>query len=752
MIGLLRRLWRDARSAPVLGRLIDGADRLWWMRVIGRSGLMDAEFYRAQRGWRRGGRLRATLDYVWSGFRAGISPNPLFDEHSAGDALPDLGRVPAINAYLLSDRATVAVHPWWDAAAYADAHGVRGGALEHAWSNRGSAVIPVRIGDGAQAVRVTEWRRLALESLATDRAGDAEVAENLVMRMLQGGDAAAAQKIAGALPVAGDSTAVRLVCIEATPSTWLTAALAARLCGRGDRVAAVRLPSSTRLHALARAVAADSAGGAVLVTDTRADLDAEQYRGLLATGAGALVAPVCIEWDGTVAAVGASVVETADGPRVCRVLRDHPSEDLRGFDERIVDVPLLTGRTFAAPAALVRGFAGAPAPRAFETEHLSLQAHRSGVPVRVATGMVVGCFSARNAWPETAGELPDEFAEASGPALPSIELYRIAGFEVEGWNASGPWEARPHLRASGPAQRWAIKTCAPAGPAGQVWGDTHFAQGLASALRRRGHEVVVDAFPAAARPTAYLDDVHVVIRGPFRIAPPQTGVRIEWIISHPDEITRAEIAQFDLVFAVSPGWAQRVSAEWGLDVQPLLEATDADLFFPRGHARGSDVVFVGTARGIPRPSVVAPLDAGIDVKVYGPDWRGFIPAEAIAAASIPNRDLSERYETARVVLNDHWPAMRREGFMAMRPFDAVAAGGRVISESVPLLREVFEGAVVEYESPEQLVELLSGDVDALFPTDAELREISARVREHHSFDARAAVLDAAVGKLTNSAR
>ncbi len=56
-----------------------------------------------------------------------LSLNPLFDELVAGRALPEPDRVPALYAYLVSDRRTVSVHPWWDAPA--DGH--RAGALRH---------------------------------------------------------------------------------------------------------------------------------------------------------------------------------------------------------------------------------------------------------------------------------------------------------------------------------------------------------------------------------------------------------------------------------------------------------------------------------------------------------------------------------------------------------------------------------------------------------------------------------------------
>ena len=142
---------------------------------------------------------------------------------------------------------------------------------------------------------------------------------------------------------------------------------------------------------------------------------------------------------------------------------------------------------------------------------------------------------------------------------------------------------------------------------------------------------------------------------------------------------------------------------------------------------------------------MAPIEAGIPVKVYGPDWADFIPQEFVAALSVPPSALSGMYEAASVVLNDQWEEMRVAGFPAMRPFDVIAAGGRVISQEVEGLRELLGPGVVTYRSEAELVSFLKdGDVDRLFPSDVVLRENAERVRREHSFDVRARVLDNAV--------
>ena len=88
--------------------------------------------------------------------------------------------------------------------------------------------------------------------------------------------------------------------------------------------------------------------------------------------------------------------------------------------------------------------------------------------------------------------------------------------------------------------------------------------------------------------------------------------------------------------------------------------------------------------------------------------------------------------------------------MAMRPFDVVAAGGRVISEDVDGLEEVFGPTVRAYRDDSELVEMLTGEFDANFPPEEQLEPFRDRVRREHSFDARAATLIAAVERRRTS--
>lgn len=285
--------------------------------------------------------------------------------------------------------------------------------------------------------------------------------------------------------------------------------------------------------------------------------------------------------------------------------------------------------------------------------------------------------------------------------------------------------------------RWAIKNPAPAGKGGERWGDTHFASSLAAALRALGQDVVVDRRPEWDRTTGVLDDIVLVLRGLDSHEPAPGQVTIAWVISHPGEITPEELRRYDRVAAASVSWADRVTREWGVPVEPLLQATDPALFRPHEglDGTGAEVLFVGNSRRVLRPVVRDALDAGLPLTIYGDLWSGLVPDDVVAAQSIPNDELSAAYAAARVVLNDHWADMAEAGFVSNRLFDAVASGARVISDDVAGVGDLFGDSVRVYRDVENLRDLATGT--SLFG-DAEARRATAeRIRREHSFAVRA---------------
>ena len=153
------------------------------------------------------------------------------------------------------------------------------------------------------------------------------------------------------------------------------------------------------------------------------------------------------------------------------------------------------------------------------------------------------------------------------------------------------------------------------------------------------------------------------------------------------------------------------------------------------------MLFVGNSRRLLRPVVRDALAAGLPLAVYGDLWSGLVPDEVVRGRSIPNDQLAAAYRSAGVVLNDHHDAMRADGFVSNRLFDAVASGARVVTDEVAGLAELFGPAVQVYETPDDLARLATlADPDSVFGDDATRRAAADRVRTQHSFAARAARL------------
>src|SRR6185437_7886387 len=166
---------------------------------------------------------------------------------------------------------------------------------------------------------------------------------------------------------------------------------------------------------------------------------------------------------------------------------------------------------------------------------------------------------------------------------------------------------RPLVRITeGPPRlRWALKNPAPAGPEAERWGDTHFIRRLALSLRRLGQQVVIDLRAEFERASGFHDDVVLVLRGLAPYRPAYGQVSLAWLISHPEMLSRREAVAYDRLFAASVPWSRRYSEQWGIRIDPLLQATDPELFHPDLGTpdTGHPVLFVGGSRLQLRPLV-----------------------------------------------------------------------------------------------------------------------------------------------------
>jgi len=442
--------------------------------------------------------------------------------------------------------------------------------------------------------------------------------------------------------------------------------------------------------------------------------------------------PLLLAEDHTIAAAGATFLAG-------RVDRTPLLEGLAGHDAaRLPDgrLPGVVG-VVAVRTADARALGGmdASVPDAWAVTDLGVRAwreRRGGAAVAARAQLVL-----RDPLP--LDDVPDSLR--SNLPEGSAEAWRAVGLEPS-VDAAGVVTASPvrldRVTEGPPRLRWTLDLPVTAGPWGAVWGDRYFGEALARALERQGQHVTLDPRESRGRATRDLDDVVLVIRGRDRVVPRGSALHALWVISHPDDVTAAEAAAFDLVFAASSSWSAEHSRAWGLDVHPLLQATEPKRFHPgRAESGGHPLLFVGNARGgVPRPSVALSLLAGLRPAIYGSGWVGLVDPSLVVADHVDNAELGRLYASAGVVLNDHWEDMRRQGFVSNRVFDVAASGAPLITDDVAGV-EALDGIAVQAV---RTAGELRAAVERWLRNPVDRVGAAARVQQQHSFDARARTL------------
>ena len=726
------------------------------------SVLFDEGWYSLQAG-RTLDRSAAVRDYLSDGRLRGLSPHPLFDPESvrrrwSRARLKELGAGDPLVLYLRRRVFARPTHPLFDLDDYLrqapEAADHPGGPVAH-YCERGAAAglapndwLPA--GEDLRDWVVAAYRR-ALEQRphalprpavgpeATVADGSVDRDPGLVSVLLVADNAD--DTLAAVRRLLADDTARGRELVVLDNATPALTSLSLDALRRHPEVRVIRAAARLdRWAALSTLV--DHASGGTVALLSAAARPADGWLPPLLDALDATVAavqPLLLRPDGTVRHAGWAAPE-GDGAdaRPYPLLDGFPVEDAAGLAG--LGVAALSGDALLLRHVDARQVLAGVLPDGPEADpELARRLAARGALRVVPSSRVVLHQWASGATLATTGRP----GRATMPAAThEAGLWAACGFEVRGRRDDGlpelAWVGPPGSAV--PPARWAIKNPAPSGSLGEIWGDTHFARSLAAALREQGAHVVIDHAPAWRRPAAALDDVALVIRGPEAYRPLPGQTTLAWVISHPETVTEEELRRYDRVLAASTVWAERCRAQWGLDVEPLLQCTDDDLFHPDTAEpdSGPAILFVGNTREVFRRIVADAVGEGLPVTIYGRGWHKFLEDGYVAGYRIDNADLSAAYRSAGVVLNDHFDDMRREGFLSNRLFDTVASGARVITDDIVGLGDLFGPSVQVYRTPADLARLARlPDPDAVFGDDAARREQAQRVRRDHSFRARA---------------
>jgi glycosyltransferase involved in cell wall biosynthesis len=339
--------------------------------------------------------------------------------------------------------------------------------------------------------------------------------------------------------------------------------------------------------------------------------------------------------------------------------------------------------------------------------------------------------------------VPDAVVVDRRPVASRSALTEPVPTETPAWRAYVEEHGAELMREASPLPegklRIVLTVAAPSEKVAARWGDWHLARAFAAAIRRHGHVVRVQTFDHVDDLAGRACDVHCVVRGLRRVRRTSGQAHVIWVISHPEDIEAAECDEADLVLVASARFAESLRRRTHTPVEVMLQATDVTRFHPvpvdPRHAH--DVAIVAKSRNVFRPAVADALAAGVRPAIYGSGWEPFVDPALVVCEYVANEELATVYSSVGVLLNDHWQTMRAEGFVSNRLFDALACGTPVISEDLPEIAELFDGAVLTYHDADELRALIASTLAG--PVGA--RERAARggelVRHHHTFDHRA---------------
>jgi hypothetical protein len=301
------------------------------------------------------------------------------------------------------------------------------------------------------------------------------------------------------------------------------------------------------------------------------------------------------------------------------------------------------------------------------------------------------------------------------------------------------------------ARRFAVVMGADTWEKAPTWGDSYFARALQRQLERRGHPTVVAVTNDAAEPYVMRADAVVHIFGVRAPATRTSQLNVLWVISHPHRITHRLCDGYDLIFSASDVFGADLAERLGRPVHRLHQATDEERFRPDPTGPHHEVLFVGNSRQVRRAVLDDLAGTSVDLSVYGGGWTpDLLDPRYLKGTWIPNEELGRYYAGADVVLADHWPDMRDEGFIANRVYDAAAAGAFVVADDVVGIDEEFDGGVATFGSRDELIAVVERYLADPGARRAAAAQARGAVLARHTFGHRAEALLAEVRPLLDA--
>ena len=131
----------------------------------------------------------------------------------------------------------------------------------------------------------------------------------------------------------------------------------------------------------------------------------------------------------------------------------------------------------------------------------------------------------------------------------------------------------------------------------------------------------------------------------------------------------------------------------------------------------SEILFVGNHH-FERVAAKTALENGFDISIYGYGW-----GDKAIKSYVDNNILRKYYSSAKIVLSDAMPLMKKLGFVSNRIYDVSATGAFIISDYIKEIEDVYGDAIPMWKTKEELVFLLNYYLD---PKNDEERKAKAQ--------------------------
>jgi len=248
--------------------------------------------------------------------------------------------------------------------------------------------------------------------------------------------------------------------------------------------------------------------------------------------------------------------------------------------------------------------------------------------------------------------------------------------------------------------------------------ELQLAHSLHHELSRRGHECLIQILSEREDVEASAYDVSITLRGSGEHRPKPGQLNVLWSTSRPQTLTALECEGYDLIAVASSTHAEELTAAVDIPVFTLHGATDPRVFYPDHQPELThDIVFVGNGSEAGQGGLDWLLPADRDVAIWGEGWAGsvdqrYVDQRYVDAGTLPHDQLRGAYASAKIVLANHGPQMRRYGYVCGPVYDALASGAVVLSDQVLGIEEHLGDAVGVYSTRQELdemIEVLLGD-------------------------------------------